>query len=255
MEEIVESLKGQRFQDSTKDTCHWIWRRFNCFFIRLYDRPKSWENRLILFLGHLIEDCKLQSSSVKSYISAIKGDLAVNRIKLNQDDFMINSLTRACKIKNDSIITWMPIRKDVLHLTLREVVTWANEKNQPYLKALYLAIFSTAYYRLLRVGEVAKSSHSVLADNVHITTNKHKILLVLKSSKTHSKGNHPQKIKISSTPSGHEKKNQQFCPFALLCNFTVIRPHTISEVDLFFVFADWSPVSCATSQGDPEIND
>ena len=155
MEEIVNRLKNQRCRESTRETYHRIWRRFNKFFIRLDARLKQLENRIILFTGHLIEDCKLQSSSVKSYVSTIKCVLAINGIKLNQDDFIVNSLTRACRVRNDRIITRLLIKKGMLHLILKELIMWTNKRNQPYLQKLYSAMFASAYYGLLRVGEIA----------------------------------------------------------------------------------------------------
>ena len=200
IKDIVERLRSQRCRDSTRATYHRIWKRFNRFFIRLDDKPDMWEDRLILFIGYLIEECKLQSSTIKTYILAIKGVLAENKIELNLDRFLINSLTRACRIRNDSLIARIPIQKPFLNSILDEVAKWCNEINQPYLKSLYQALFSAAYYGLLRIGEVTKGPHVVLAHNIRIGVNKDKLLFILRSSKTHNQGNGPQLIKISSTP-------------------------------------------------------
>ena len=63
-------------------------------------------------------------------------------------------------------------------------------------------MFTAAYYGLFRVGEIMLSEHMVKAIDVHVDTNKNKLLFILRSSKTHTKGNHPQIIKIS----GEKKK-------------------------------------------------
>ena len=150
--DIVDRLKLQRNRDSTCETCHRIWKRFNKFFLRLDDEPNNWEDRITLFLGHLIGNFKLQSATIKTYMSAIKCVLAEIDVKLNHDDFLISSLTRACKIRNDTLITRLPIHKKLLKLILDKVMKWAD--SQPYLLNLYAALFSAAYYGLLRTSEV-----------------------------------------------------------------------------------------------------
>ena len=45
-----------------------IFQNLNEFFIKLDDKPISWEKRLVLFVGHMI-DKKRQLSTTKSYCS------------------------------------------------------------------------------------------------------------------------------------------------------------------------------------------
>ena len=196
-----------------------------------------------MFLGHLIEDCKLQSSTIKSYISALKCVLAEDGITLNQNQFVVTSLIRACKLKNDRIVTRLPIHKNFLHLLLDELIKWYNEKNQPYLKMLYMALFIAAYYGLLRVGEVTKGPHVLLANNVHIGVNKRKLLFVLRSSKTHSEGDHPQLIKLNSSTTEKGKcKRYKYCPYSVINSSVQRCAHSISEYEQFFILADRTPV-------------
>ena len=248
IQDIVDRLKMQRCRDSTRRTYHRIWNRFSKFFIRLDDKPDSWENRIILFVGYLIEECKLQSSTIRTYISALKGVLAEDKIKLNQDDFVINSLTRAYKIKNDQIVTRLPIHRGFLNMILSELDQWAAEKNQPCLNLLYKAMLATAYYGMLRVGEISEGPYTILVKNVHIGINKNKILFVLQSSKTHNKGNHPQMVKITCTPMNQKinkprMKKPDCCPFKIIKDYIGRRPHAISDLEPFFVFTDRSPVT------------
>ena len=138
-------------------------------------------------------------STIKSYISAIRAVLREDGYKLSEDRYLISSLTKACKIKNDSLRIRFPIQKDFLHMILRTVETIYPA--QPYLKKLYWAMFSTAYYGLFRVGEITSGTHPILARNVHIATNKHKLLLYLEASKTHNTGDQAQMVKISAVTS------------------------------------------------------
>ena len=84
MQMIVDRLRSQQYRDSTKKNYYVVWRLFNKFVIRLDNKPTNWEDRLTLFIGYLI-DSKKQSSTVKSYISAIRAILQEIRVKLNED--------------------------------------------------------------------------------------------------------------------------------------------------------------------------
>ena len=150
---IIERLKSQRHRDSTRKQYYQIWKQFASFFQRLDFKPDRWEERITLFVAYLVE-MKKQSSTVKTYISAVRSVLKTEGFKLNEDMFLINALTRACKICNDKIKTRLPISrsllKDILIATRKHFI---NEKiNQPYLAALYQTLFPTAYYGMLRVG-------------------------------------------------------------------------------------------------------
>ena len=109
IEEIIENLKRHQYRDSTKRNYYGIWKTFNSFFIRLNEKPDSWESRLILFIAHLIH-CNRKSSTIKSYVSAIKAVLNNIDVCIDEDRFILNSLTRACKLKNDSVTIRFPIQ-------------------------------------------------------------------------------------------------------------------------------------------------
>ena len=66
----------------------------------------------------------------------------------------------------------------------------------------------TAYYRLFRIGEISQSEHVIKACDVHIGTNKKKLMFVVRSSKTHSLGDKPQIVKIKATTCGKECKKK-----------------------------------------------
>ena len=128
------------------------------------------------------------------------------------------------------------------------VKTQEKFASQPYLIALFLAMFSTAYFGLFRVGELTKSEHVVKALDVHIGVNKQKILFVLMSSKTHGCYMLLQKIKICSTklksePVASLMKGKTFCLYELLRNYLKLRPQCKTLKEQFFVYTDSSPVN------------
>ena len=70
----IERLRLLRYRNSTRRNYYIIWKAFNKFFLKLDIKPDSWEDRLTLFVGYLIDQNK-QSATIKSYISAIKAVL------------------------------------------------------------------------------------------------------------------------------------------------------------------------------------
>ena len=111
--------------------------------------------------------------------------------------------------------------------------------SQIYLKKLYKARFSAAFYGLLRISKVAQGPHYLRARDVHVGMNKDKILLVLHSLKTHSRGTFPQTIKISGIKS---YSNTKHCPFALIRQYVQLRKLVTEHDDPFFIFKDGSPI-------------
>ena len=114
---------------------------------------------------------------------------------------------------------------------------------------LYRTLFSTAYFRLFRVSEVTSGAHPVLAKDVHIGSNKNKVLFVLSSSKTHLSSMPPQLVKITSNNNTSESKQESKeslslpCPFNLLRLYADARGGFLTDAEPFFVFRDHSPVT------------
>ena len=205
----------------TKRNYYTIWKIFNRFFIRLDKKPLHWEDRLTLFVGYLVEDGK-QSSTVKSYISAIRAVLAENSITLNENHFLLSSLMKACKLVNDQIRAQHPM-----------------------------------YFGLFRIGELTSGEHPVKVCDVHLAYNKKTILFILWTSKTHWKNSKPQEIKIrsyqqhertqkkvkSTGKSNLDHNSLQFpCPYQLLHTYISRRPPYHSNSEAFFVFSNRTPV-------------
>ena len=232
---VFEKLKGNQVRESTKANYMSIWRNFNKFLLKL-DTSQwkvSWEQRVVLFGTHLV-DQGAQSQTVKSYFSAIKHVLKTDGYPWDDSKVLLNTITRSCRLVNDRVKIRFPIR-----LRLLEVLLFETERyfmKQPYLEKLYKAIFALAYYGLMRIGEIAAGNHPVKAQDVHVGTNKDKILILLRSSKTHGKESIPQKIKISGISGSTKIKH--FCPFKIVRSYVAIRGNYEMDDENFFVFGD-----------------
>ena len=134
MQLIIEKLKCSRTRQSTKDNYLGIWQQFNKFMRRLDIIPEKWEDQAILFCAHLVEQ-GLQSSSIKSYLSAIKGVLRDDNYDWNEDKLLILMMTRACCITNDRLCVRLPIGRSLLEVVLFEL--GRIFKDQPYLLITY----------------------------------------------------------------------------------------------------------------------
>ena len=242
MEMIVEKLMWQQNRESTAKTYLSIWHNFNDFLLKLDFMPASWENRTTLFIAYLVDN-GYQSSTVKSYVSAIKKMVISDGYKWKDDEVLLSSLVRACKLKNDIMKIRLPIHCSLLEMILFEVQRFYKKKMQPYLETLYKAIFALGYYGLMRVGELTASPHVLKARDVHIGENKDKILLVLFSSKTHDVSSRPQNIKVAANKDVDFYRCRNFCPFKLVCDYKNMRGDYFSDLEEFFIFKDGTPVT------------
>ena len=162
------------------------------------------------------------------------------KVKLNEDKYLLSALTKACRLKNERIRARLPISKDLLQMILNKITRYYDQ--QPYLACLYRAMISTGYFGMLRVGELTSGSHPILAKDVHISSNKKKLMLILHSSKTHCEADKPQIIKISSVDydqhSSKSKVTKHNCPYQILRDYVAVRPGFIHPREPFFIFFD-----------------
>ena len=240
LQRIIDKLRCEKHRVSTRKNYYSIWKTFNEFYVRLDDKPCNWEDRLVLFVGHLVMKNR-KSTTIASYISAIKSVLLEDGIEINEDKYLLSSLTKACKLRNDTIRLRLPIQKPFLRILVKNLETIFSK--QPYLECMYKALFATAYFGLFRVGELTESQHVLLAKDVHIADNKDKLMFILHTSKTHWFNNKPQIIKISreNLAKGNEY-NKAVCPYYLLRRFLKIRKKCKNNTEQFFIFSDRSPV-------------
>ena len=217
-----------------------IWKLFNKFFLRLDIKPLSWEERLVLFTGYLIEEGK-KSTTIRSYLSAVRSVLKTQGFQLNEDTYLISALTWACKLKNNKIRTRLPIKKSLLHTILDKIqILYENS----YEGILFRTMFAIAYHGMFRIGEVTEGPHAIKAKDVEIGTNKKKLKFTLHSLKTHGPGDKLQIVKISSEPC-QGKGNARHCPFLLMRQFLQLRtPQAISNEN-FFVYRNGESVKPA----------
>ena len=241
MDLIMQKIKCTQNRDSTAKNYLGIWRQFNYFLMRLEEVPEEWEIRVSFFGAYLIEAQKVKSSTLKSYISAIKHMLKTDGYEWDDSKVWLASLVKSCKIQNDLLQLRLPIKFSMLEQILFEVERVFGT-SQPYLEALYKAVFCLGYYGLMRVGELTEGPHALKAVNVEIAVNKNKLRLTLDSSKTHRKESLPQQIKISETEATG-RRHKFFCPFKVMRTFMKMRGDPLSTNENFFILTDRTPIT------------
>lgn len=94
-----------------------------------------------------------------------------------------------------------------------------------------------AYFGLMRVGELATGEHQLKAADVRISKEKRKIVLYLRSSKTHTIHDFPQKIEI------HEVSQMgPDCPLRCILDYIQERGMTSQDdSEPFFMFKNKIP--------------
>ena len=240
MFDIIEKIKLKRNRLSTNKMYYKVWKTFNTFLVHLDCRPESWEQRALLYCAFLVQK-GTQSSTIKSYVSAIKCILKDDGYAWNDNIMLLNALMRGCRMVNDHVTTRLPIHLKLLELMLFEIDRIYD--TQPNLTLLYQTIFIIGYYGLFRVGELVtctENDHIMKAKDVHVSGNKEKILIVLYSSKTHGRESSPQEIKITGNG---RKGNRFFCPFLLIKQYMIARGGFVTDIEPFFIFRDGSVIT------------
>ena len=256
MYRIVDKLRLDRVRDSTKQNYYSVWKAFNSFFLRLDVKPILWEDRLVLYAAFLVQNNR-KAQTVRSYICAIKNILRDDGVEINEDKFLLTSLTKACWLKNTKVVTHLPIQRNLLQLLLLTLFEHYYQQGQIYLAYMYVTLFSTMYFGMFRIGELTLSPHVARVTDVQLGENKNKVLFIRRSLKTHDKGSKPQLIKIKSRLAKIQDMErtavntpdpQTLCPFKILRSYMAIRPKFINNKEQFFVFRDRSPLTPTLAQ-------
>ena len=229
---VIENLKNMEHRNSTKNTYHKVWTKFNEFVIKLDSIPIKWEERVALYCGYLAQVKGRKPATIKSYVSAIKTTLQKDGYQWDNNLLLLSTFTRASSKINDKRTTRLPLKFKVFELFLFEVGRLHSE--QPYLEILYKTAYCLAYYGMLRVGEITLSEHMLKARDVHKSDNGKHVKIVLHSSKTHNRGDRPQILVIDAV------KNSPFCPVKIITTFAELRIPYNNDTDQFLVFRDGS---------------
>lgn len=150
----------------------------------------------------------------------------------------------------------LPIKLRLLNKMIDELSNLSSLAGQPYLLALYKAIFVSAYYGLLRVSEITGSAHSIKSRDVHLVHDKAKVQFRIWTAKNKKRGSWPDDIKLEglrdckkcypnfkqTIRNSRCKDTAKYCPIHILLDYHRMRPVT-RGVTQFFCYKDESIIS------------
>lgn len=236
---IKEKIVQMHIKESTKKSYHRTWVRMNRF-ISGFDRlPPTWEDRMEIWAAHLANH-KKHSNTIASYMSAIRHVLATDGIFVSSSNFKLAMIIKVCRLHNDVLYIRLPIQIKLLNRMLDFVHDhYVINLGQIYLGAWLRAAFAMGYYGLMRISELTKGDHTVLACDINRAKNKRKVTIYFRSSKTHTRADQPQIIQIQG--SDHYGNN---CPFKIIDNFANLRGKQALDIEEpFFIHQDGSAIT------------
>ena len=119
-----------------------VWTKFNKFVISLDKKPNKWEKRVALFCAFLVDN-NYQSSTIRSYVSAIKKFLREDGYDWNDNLVLLDVITKSSRLVNDRIKTRLPIQIGLLELLLFELQR-VFENSSYYTVLMFRAVFLLA---------------------------------------------------------------------------------------------------------------
>jgi len=140
-----------------------VWSDFRNFCtISLNEQFVVNAENIALYIAHL-DLRKLQPSTIQSHLSAISFIARLNNIPDPTMSFSIEKMMKSLHKNSPSKDTRLPINQALLNKLL---INLNNHCDSAYECAMYRAIFSVAYYALLRAGECTFSKHVLLLSNI-----------------------------------------------------------------------------------------
>ena len=152
----------------------------------------------------------LAQSTIALYVSGVRHHLRLRSLPTYEDNFMLKLVLKGIANTHASINVRLPIMLDLLH----HMIAALNLVVENYYDTcLYTAVLTAGFFGLLRPGEMAKSEHALLVQNVYFAQDK--VVCFLPTSKT-NKGPIPQTVHLHKQPN-------LMCPVSAMINYSKIR--------------------------------
>ena len=140
-----------------------VWQGFRDFCVHTLNREFIVKPEVIaLYIAHL-DIKKLQPSTIQSHLSAISFFSQMNNMQDHTNSFNVEKIMKSLHRKNPSKDSRLPINQQLLN---RIITILDNHCDSGYECAMYRAMFSLAYYALLRAGECTSSKHVLTRESV-----------------------------------------------------------------------------------------
>ena len=213
------------------------WNQFNAFTLDLQlpssqtELPLS-QHIVALFTAYLYER-GFAPNSIRSQLSAISYSHHLQALPNPTESFLVSKMVKGISELFPESDDRYPITLPILH-SLIHVIGKIAPSN--YERALYSAMFATAFYGFLRCGEMCASPHTLQFAQLSLDSVGHKHFNLKFDKFKHSKPGKPFFIQINS------KQDSPYCPVTILLSYMRYRG---SFPGPLFCYMDGSPVSRA----------
>lgn len=186
------------------------------------------EHTTALFVQFLSRRYKY--SSIRSHLSALSYKYKMASLKDPTSSFIVRQAVQGLERLNPSADTRSPISLPILGSLLNAL---SEILHTEYSRGLFKAMFTTAFYGLLRIGEFTSgpSDHTISLSNVHCHSEK---ITIMMSSFKHS-------TKATNRTVVLNRQNSPTCPVYHMLEFLRFRPQ--SKNHHLFIHQNGSSVS------------
>ena len=207
-------------EDSTMRSYHKVWdnlKKFGRNTLKISVKLPVSQKNLGMYVTHLF-NIGLKPNTVQSHVSAISYFHKINGLSDPSHSFFISKLLRGIQKEVPTSDSRMPISKTLL---MQLVTVLPDCTSTTYERIMLTAMFLSAYFLCLRVGEIAKSSNvsnMITLQQVSSVTVRGIIVAYLFqfTEYKHHKGHKPI-LRLETQSKG------KFCPVKCLTQYLAVR--------------------------------
>lgn len=228
-------LKGS-LAKSTRHSYRTAYKHYSSFHVNHYGthpQGRISSNKITTYVA-FCHSTGMKYSSICSRVSALNYINKLQGVKNSGHSFLVKRVLLGCKHFSSVSDKRLPITKGLL---TRLVSVLPDLFTSLYNITLVRAMFTMAFFALLRVGEFTTSStadHTISDNDIAIKTRKNKPISVCVSLRHFKHSDSPFNLTLQP------QKNKSICPVSAVHTFTNMRPKTFGP---FFLNESGSPVT------------
>lgn len=241
---VVDKLVSASLSKSSQAAYKRHWARLDSF-IDNYFKDHEWPHGpvtnqiMAAFIAYLYK-CNYSPATILSNVSAISYIHKIQGWNDPADSFIIKKILVGAKNLSGTVDTRLPVTLDMLTKLCRSV---KHVVKSQYMSCALQAMFSLAFFALLRVGEftVKKQASKEEQDVLHVSDikfqghkNNKKMFITIRKYK-HNKSQRPITLQL-------EKQTGQVCPIK---HMTLYLAHRKNNTKPLFVFPDGASITRA----------
>ena len=178
--------------------------------LQLYDKDLQdvHELDIIEFIAFLSLG-QLAQTTIATYISGVRHYLRLRGMPTYEDNFMLKLVLKGVSKTHVKIDARLPISLDILQCMIVALSLVAANLFNVH---LYMTVLSAGFFGLLHPGEMVKSEHALLVNNIYLSAAK--VVCFLPTSKAH-KGPTPQIVHLYKQPN-------LVCPITAMAKYSKV---------------------------------